>query len=149
MTALQSHIRLVQGTHSLPATCSEAEIAAYLNASVFPEARGKDSQKQQKPMMGSREQSAFLDSAALQQDLIENIIVPYKSHRHPFGEFLCSLITELLKINDLVLRGIHLPNLAKVQTITGISAGGGQLDDEVPNIAGLNEIMVEIDGDTP
>lgn len=74
--------------------------------------------------------------------------MPYKSHRHPFGDFFCSLITDLLKVNDQVLRGIHLPNLAKVKTITGISASGGQLDDEVPNIAGLNEIMVEMDGGT-
>jgi hypothetical protein len=96
----------------------------------------------------SKERSAFLDLAKLQHDLIENIIVPYKSHRHPFGDFLCSLITELLKVNDQVLQGIRLPNLAKVKTITGSSAAKGQHDEEVPNIASLNEILVEIDGST-
>lgn len=86
--------------------------------------------------------------AKLQHDLIENIIVPYKSHRHPFGDFLCGLITELLKVNDQVVHGIHLPKLAKIKTITGSVVAKGQPDEEFPNIAGLDEILVEIDGST-
>lgn len=59
----------------------------------------------------------------LQADLIDQIIMPYKSQKYSFGDFLSNFISEILKVNDQLQQAIHQRNLGQ---ITSISRRSGQ-----------------------
>lgn len=100
MNNLQTHIADRQAKISLKRECTQEEIAAYLNMSIFAQNNDQEAAHESEGETAVDAEAAGLNQSKLEAELIDQIILPYKSHKYSFGDFLASFIAEILKVND-------------------------------------------------